>query len=112
MVNPYNQDLDANSANYQPLTPLSFLERAADVCLKERKRLIIVPREMPISIVHLKNMTSITEAGGIILPASPGFYHKPKSISDLVDTVAGRILSLLGFENKLLKPWLGVNKGE
>ena len=89
-----------------------LIERAADVCLKERKRLIIVPREMPISLVHLKNMTSITEAGGIILPASPGFYHKPKSISDLVDTVAGRILSLLGFENKLLKPWLGVNKGE
>ena len=89
-----------------------LIERAADVCLKERKRLIIVPREMPISLVHLKNMTSITEAGGIILPASPGFYHKPKSISDLVDTVAGRILSLLGFENKLLKPRLGVNKGE
>ncbi|MFL2664594.1 MAG: UbiX family flavin prenyltransferase [Dehalococcoidia bacterium] len=89
-----------------------LIERAADVCLKERKRLIIVPREMPISLVHLRNMTSITEAGGIILPASPGFYHKPKTISDLVDTVAGRILSLLGLDNNLLKPWLGVDKGE
>ena len=88
-----------------------LIERAADVCLKERKRLVIVPREMPISLVHLRNMTSITEAGGIILPASPGFYHKPKTISDLVDTVAGRILSVLGFDNKLLKPWLGVDKG-
>ena len=84
-----------------------LLERAADVCLKERRRLVLVPREMPLSLIHLRNMTAITEAGGIVLPASPGFYHNPKSIGDLVDMVAGRILASLGVDSRLLKPWLG-----
>ncbi len=84
-----------------------LLERAADVCLKERRRLVLVPREMPLSLIHLRNMTAVTEAGAIVLPASPGFYHNPKSIDDLVDMVAGRILASLGIESRLMKPWLG-----
>ena len=84
-----------------------LLERAADVCLKERRRLVLVPREMPVSLIHLRNMISVTEAGGVILPASPGFYHNPTSISDLIDMVAGRILASLGIQSSVMKPWLG-----
>ncbi|MBT3862111.1 MAG: UbiX family flavin prenyltransferase [Chloroflexi bacterium] len=84
-----------------------LLERAADVCLKERRRLVLVPREMPVSLIHLRNMTAVTEAGGVVLPASPGFYHNPTSISDLIDMVAGRILASLGIQSSVMKPWLG-----
>jgi len=84
-----------------------LLERAADVCIKERRRLVVVPREMPVSLIHLRNMTALTEAGAIVLPASPGFYHKPTDISDLIDMVAGRILASLGIESTVMKPWLG-----
>jgi 4-hydroxy-3-polyprenylbenzoate decarboxylase len=84
-----------------------LLERAADVCLKERRRLVLVPREMPLSLIHLRNMTAVTEAGAIVLPASPGFYHRPRGIDDLVDMVAGRILASLGIESPAMKPWLG-----
>lgn len=85
----------------------NLLERAADVTLKERRKLILVPRETPLSLVHLRNMVAATEAGAIVLPASPGFYHKPKSIDDLVDMVAGRILYHLGVENDLFQVWDG-----
>ena len=84
-----------------------LLERAADVCLKERRRLVLVPREMPLSLIHLRNMTAVTEAGAIVLPASPGFYHGPTQIDDLIDMVAGRILSVLGIKSSLMKPWTG-----
>jgi 4-hydroxy-3-polyprenylbenzoate decarboxylase len=84
-----------------------LLERAADVCMKERRKLVLVPREMPLSLIHLRNMTAATEAGAIILPASPGFYHKPTSVNDLIDMVAGRILASLGIESPVMKPWLG-----
>jgi 4-hydroxy-3-polyprenylbenzoate decarboxylase len=84
-----------------------LLERAADVCLKERRRLILVTRETPLSLIHLRNMTAVTEAGGIVLPGSPGYYHRPSSIQDLVDMVAGRILSHLGVDSSLLKEWTG-----
>ncbi|MBT4125536.1 MAG: UbiX family flavin prenyltransferase [Chloroflexi bacterium] len=84
-----------------------LLERAADVCMKERRRLVLVPREMPLSLIHLRNMTAVTEAGAIVLPASPGFYHNPTGISDLIDMVAGRILASLGIESSVMKPWLG-----
>lgn len=84
-----------------------LLERAADVCMKERRKLVLVPREMPLSLIHLRNMTAATEAGAIILPASPGFYHNPTSVNDLIDMVAGRILASLGIESPVMKPWLG-----
>jgi 4-hydroxy-3-polyprenylbenzoate decarboxylase len=84
-----------------------LLERAADVCLKERRRLVLVPREMPLSLIHLRNMTAVTEAGAIVLPASPGFYHNPSGIDDLIDMVAGRILSSLGIDSPVMKQWLG-----
>ena len=70
----------------------SLIERAADVALKERRTLVLVPRETPLSLVHLRNLTSVTEAGAIVLPASPGFYHQPSSVTDLVDFVVQRVL--------------------
>ena len=84
-----------------------LLERAADVCLKERRRLILVPRETPLSLIHIRNMAAVTEAGAIVLPAMPGFYHHPKSVQDLVDFIAGRVLAHLGVEASFLKKWTG-----
>ncbi len=84
-----------------------LLERAADVSLKERRRLILVPRETPLSLVHLRNMTAVTEAGAIVLPASPGFYHRPESVQELVDMIAGRVLYHLGVDTDLLQAWKG-----
>jgi len=75
-----------------------LISRAADVMLKERKKLILVPRELPYSLVHINNMKLISEAGGIICPATPSFYTKPKTIEDVVNTVVNRILDLAGFE--------------
>jgi 4-hydroxy-3-polyprenylbenzoate decarboxylase len=77
-------------------TTRSLIERAADVALKERRTLILVPRETPYSLIHLQNMTRLTKAGALILPASPGFYHRPTRIEQLVDFVVGRILAHLG----------------
>ena len=85
----------------------SLLERAADVTLKERRRLILMTRETPLSLVHLRNMVAVTEAGAIILPASPGFYHNPETIDDLIDMIAGRILYHLGLDSGLLQVWEG-----
>ena len=85
----------------------SLLERAADVTLKERRRLILMTRETPLSLVHLRNMVAATEAGAIILPASPGFYHNPETIDDLIDMIAGRILYHLGLDSGLLQVWEG-----
>ena len=85
----------------------SLLERAADVTLKERRRLILMTRETPLSLIHLRNMVAVTEAGAIVLPASPGFYHNPQTIDDLIDMIAGRILYHLGLDNDLLKVWDG-----
>ncbi|MSP78864.1 MAG: UbiX family flavin prenyltransferase [Dehalococcoidia bacterium] len=88
----------------------SLIERAADVMLKERRHLILVPREMPLSRIHLRNMLAVTEAGGEVLPAMPGFYHRPQSVDDLVNMVVGRILDRLGLENALMKQWRGEAK--
>ncbi len=85
----------------------NLIERAADVSLKERRRLIVVPRETPYNRVHLRNLLSLDEAGAIILPASPGFYQMPKTLDDLGDFIAGRILNLLGVEHSLFPKWEG-----
>lgn len=83
----------------------NLLGRSADVCLKERRRLIIVPRETPLNTIHLKNMLSLSEAGAIILPAMPGFYHKPETVEAMVDFVVGKVMDSLGIENDLFKRW-------
>ena len=85
----------------------NLLERAADAALKERRRLILVPRETPLSLIHLRNMTAVTEAGAIVMPAMPGFYHLPESVNDLVDMIAGRVLDGLGVNSTLLRRWKG-----
>lgn len=86
-------------------TSRNLVERAADVTLKERRPLILVPRETPLSLIHLENMTRLTRAGATILPAAPGFYHRPESISDLVDFVAARILDHLGIAHRIGRRW-------
>jgi len=86
-------------------TSRNLVERAADVALKERRPLILVPRETPLSLIHLENMTRLTRAGATIMPAAPGFYHRPKSIDDLVDFVAARILDHLGVEHTVGSRW-------
>ena len=88
-------------------TSRSLVERAADVTLKERRKLILVPRETPLSLVHLRNLTLATEAGAIVLPAAPGFYHKPQKVSDLVDFVVQRVLDHLELAINLVKRWEG-----
>jgi 4-hydroxy-3-polyprenylbenzoate decarboxylase len=88
-------------------TSRSLVERAADVTLKERRRLVVVPRETPYSEVHLDNMLRLTRAGGIVLPASPGFYHRPDRIGDLVDFVVARVLDLAGVDHALGRRWSG-----
>jgi 4-hydroxy-3-polyprenylbenzoate decarboxylase len=87
-------------------TSRSLVERAADVVLKERRTLIVVPRETPYSDIHLENMLRLTRAGGIVLPASPGFYHRPQRIEELVDFVVGRILDHVGVSNEMPR-WSG-----
>jgi 4-hydroxy-3-polyprenylbenzoate decarboxylase len=83
----------------------NLIHRAADVHLKERRRLILVPRETPLSAIALGNMQKLAEAGAVILPAMPGFYHEPESIRDLVDFVVGRILDQLGVRHDLSRRW-------
>jgi flavin prenyltransferase len=86
-------------------TTRSLIERAADVVLKERRTLVLVPRETPYSAIHLENMLRLTRAGAVVLPASPGFYHRPTRIDELVDFVAGRILSHIGVEHSVGPRW-------
>jgi len=83
----------------------SLVERAADVVLKERRRLVLVPRESPYSAIHLENMLSLTRAGAVVLPASPGFYHRPQTVDDLVDFIVARVLDHLGVEHSLVPRW-------
>lgn len=85
----------------------SLIERAADVALKERRRLVLVPRETPLNRIHLQNMLTVLDAGAEVLPAMPGFYHQPRSVQDIVDMMAGRVLDRLGVENDLFKRWQG-----
>ena len=83
----------------------SLITRAAEVCLKERKRLILVVRETPYSLITIKNMERVTLAGGIIMPANPGFYGKPKKVDDLIDFVVARVLDHVGVKHELSKRW-------
>lgn len=83
----------------------NLIERAGDVALKERRQLILVPREAPYSEVHLENMLKLTRMGAVIMPASPGFYHNPETINDLVDFVVARLLDHLGVDQKLMPRW-------
>ncbi len=86
----------------------NLIERAADVMLKERRKLIVVPREAPFSTIHLQNLLTLSQAGAIVLPAAPAFYQHPQSFDDLGDFMAGRILSLLGLEHDLFAKWQGL----
>jgi 4-hydroxy-3-polyprenylbenzoate decarboxylase len=88
-------------------TSRSLVERAADVMLKERRPLLLVPRETPFSLIHLRNLTAVTEAGATVMPAAPGFYHRPSAISDLVDFMAQRMLDHLGIDIPLAPRWEG-----
>lgn len=83
-----------------------LVTRSADVCLKEGRKLILVPREMPWNLIHLRNMTQLTEAGATILPACPAWYTQPKTLEDLADTVVARILQNLGVEQNIQKQWM------
>jgi 4-hydroxy-3-polyprenylbenzoate decarboxylase len=83
----------------------NLIERAADVVIKERGQLILVPRETPFSTIHLQNMLSLSQMGVTIMPAAPGFYHKPESINDLIDFMVGRMLDHLGIEQKIMPRW-------
>jgi 4-hydroxy-3-polyprenylbenzoate decarboxylase len=86
----------------------NLLTRAADVMLKERRRLVLVARETPLNLAHLRNMTLVTEMGGVIYPPLPAFYHRPQSIDDIVDDTVERLLGLLGVAGAAPKPWTGL----
>lgn len=85
----------------------SLIERAADVTLKERRRLIVVPRETPLSLVHLRNLTLLAESGATIIPAAPGFYHRPAQVGELVDFIVQRVLDHLDLDIQVGPRWQG-----
>jgi 4-hydroxy-3-polyprenylbenzoate decarboxylase len=90
----------------------NLIERAADVMLKERRTLVLVPRETPLSAIHLENMLRLARAGAVILPANPGFYHHPKQVTDLVDFVVARVLDHLGVSHTLMPRWGEKDNGD
>jgi 4-hydroxy-3-polyprenylbenzoate decarboxylase len=89
----------------------NLIARAADVILKERRRLVLMVRETPFNLAHLRNMTAVTEMGGIVFPPLPGFYNKPATIDEMVDHTVARVVDLLGIENDLAPRWAGMKDG-
>ncbi|MCI0562021.1 MAG: UbiX family flavin prenyltransferase [Nitrososphaera sp.] len=85
----------------------SLVSRAAGVCIKEQRKLVVVPRETPLSKIHLENMARLSGAGVVILPAMPGFYHRPKTMDDLINHIVGKVLDQFGIDNDLFKRWAG-----
>lgn len=85
----------------------SLVSRAAGVCIKEQRRLVLVPRETPLSKIHLDNMSKLADAGAVILPAMPGFYHRPKTMNDLIDHLVGKVLDQFNIDHGLFKRWDG-----
>ncbi len=85
----------------------SLIERAADVVLKERRRLILVPRETPLSTIHLRNLLTVSEAGAVVIPAAPGFYHRPGAVADMVDFIVQRVLDQLDLDIDIAPRWEG-----
>jgi 4-hydroxy-3-polyprenylbenzoate decarboxylase len=90
----------------------NLIARAADVVLKERRRLVLMVRETPFNLAHLRNMTAVTEMGGIVFPPLPSFYHKPASIDEMVDHTVARVIDLFGIEHALAPRWAGLNSNE
>ena len=88
-------------------TTRTLMHRAADVALKERRPLVVVPRETPLTRIHLRRLLELAEAGAVVLPAMPGFYSRPRTLQDAVDHVAGKVMTALGFEQTLFPPWDG-----
>lgn len=93
-------------------TSNNLITRAADVIIKERRKLVLVARETPLSTIHLRNMLALSESGVVVLPAAPGFYHQPQSIDDLVNFIVGKTLDVFGVENSSFKRWLGERYNE
>lgn len=89
----------------------NLIARAADVILKERRRLVLMVRETPFNLAHLRNMTAVTEMGGIVFPPLPSFYNKPGSIDEMVDHTVARVIDLFGIENDLAPRWAGMKDG-
>lgn len=90
----------------------NLVGRAADVCLKERRRLVLVTRESPLNLVHIENMARVTRAGAVVMPAEPGFYHRPETVQDLIDFVVQRILDLVDVDHRVQRRWMEPVAGE
>ena len=97
----------STAANIALGTTRTLMHRAADVALKEGRPLVVVPRETPLTQIHLRRLLELAEAGAVVLPAMPGFYSRPHSLQDAVDHVAGKVMGALGFEQDLFPPWDG-----